>query len=100
VAKGHTFRLTFFSEPAKTKALNESYRQTTYSFRHMSPAELENLKPLRIRLHKVKKGDTINGISRTMAVSKFAVERFKLLNGVSEDSDLIIGQMVKIISLN
>ena len=98
--KGHTFRLTFFSEPAKTKTLNESYRRTTYSFRHMSPAEQENLKPLRIRLHTVKKGDTIESISGTMAVSKFAVDRFKLLNGVSQDSDLVIGQMVKIISLN
>ena len=66
----------------------------------MSPAELENLKPLRIRLHTVKKGDTIDSISRTMAVSKFAVDRFKLLNGVSQDSDLVIGKKVKIISLN
>jgi predicted Zn-dependent protease len=66
----------------------------------MSPAEQENLKPLRIRLHTVKKGDTIESISGTMAVSKFAVDRFKLLNGVSQDSDLVIGQMVKIISLN
>jgi len=97
--KGHTFRLTFFSEHANTKVLNQGFRRTTYSFRHMSTTEQEQLKPLRIRLYNVKKGDTIESISNSMDVHKFAIDRFKLLNGIDKDLDLVIGQSVKIISL-
>jgi predicted Zn-dependent protease len=96
--EGHTFQLTFYSQPQKTKTLSEGYRRTTYSFRHMSLDELEKLKPLRIRLYKVRKGDTIESVSQMMAVKKFAEDRFKLLNGVKQNSDLIVGQTVKIIS--
>ena len=64
----------------------------------MSLDELEKLKPLRIRLYKVRKGDTIESVSQMMAVKKFAEDRFKLLNGVKQNSDLIVGQTVKIIS--
>ncbi|MEK9905118.1 MAG: peptidase M48, partial [Rhodospirillales bacterium] len=96
--EGHTFQLTFYSQPQKTKTLSEVYRRTTYSFRHMSLDELEKLKPLRIRLHKVRNGETIESVSQMMAVKKFAEDRFKLLNGVKQNSDLIVGQTVKIIS--
>jgi len=96
--EGHTFQLTFFSQPGDTARLRRSFRDTMNSFRHMTRRERENLRPLRIRLYKVRSGDTVDRIARReMAVEKFAVERLMLLNGLSENATLQVGQTLKVI---
>lgn len=96
--KGDTFRLAFYSPTNQTKRLERPYRETTYSFRHMTAAERAALKPLRIRIYTVRRGDTVDRIAqREMGVKKFAKERFMLLNGLSANSRLKAGQKVKVV---
>jgi predicted Zn-dependent protease len=95
---GSTFRMQFLSPTNMTSRLRDDFRRTTYSFRHMSARERRDLSPLRIRLYQVRRGDTVTRIANKMAVKKFAVERFMLLNGVSQTEPLKSGTTVKIIS--
>ncbi len=95
---GSTFRLQFLSPPNVTSSLRDNFRRTTYSFRHLTAREKRDLGPLRIRLYQVRSGDTVTRIANRMAVKKFAVERFMLLNGVSQTEPLKAGSTVKIIS--
>lgn len=98
-AKGDTFRLVFISPTGKTASLANGFRETAYSFRHLSAAERAKLGPWRIRLYKVRRGDTADSIaSRRMAMKKFAKERFMLLNGLSANSTLTPGRLVKVVS--
>lgn len=96
--KGDTFRLQFLTPTSVTGKFREDFRRTTYSFRHMTSRERANLGPLRIRLHRVRPGDTVTRIANSMAVKKFALERFMLLNGVSQTTPLQSGSYVKVIS--
>ena len=95
---GITFRLQFLSPPNMTSRLRDDFRRTTYSFRHLTAREKRDLGPLRIRIYRVRSGDTVTRIADRMAVKKFAVERFMLLNGVSQTQPLKVGSTVKIIS--
>lgn len=95
---GETFRMQFLSPTNMTNRLRDDFRRTTYSFRELTARERQDLGPLRIRLYQVRAGDTVSRIANRMAVKKFAVERFMLLNGVSQTQPLQAGTTVKIIS--
>ena len=95
---GSTFRMQFLSPPNMTARLRDDFRRTTYSFRHLTARERRDLGPLRIRLYRVRPGDTVTRIANKMAVKKFALERFMLLNGVSQTQPLQAGTTMKIIS--
>lgn len=95
---GGTFRMQFLSPPNMTGRLRDDFRRTTYSFRHLTARERRDLGPLRIRLYRVRPGDTVTRIANKMAVKKFALERFMLLNGVSQTEPLQAGTTMKIIS--
>lgn len=96
--KGGTYRLVFLSPTNLTRQLSPGFRRTIDSFRHMSAAERRALKPWRIRLYKVRRGDTIDSIARRqMVMRKFAKERFMLLNGLTGSSTLAAGRVVKVV---
>ena len=96
---GHTFRLTYLSPTNQTQELAAPYRTSMNTFRHMSRRELAQLRPYRIRLYQVRRGDTVRSIARNqMAMKRFALDRFKLLNGMSNKTGIAPGRIVKIIS--
>ena len=93
-----TFRLMFVSQPGDTRRLQRAFDFTQNSFRQMSAAELRNLQPWRIRLYRVRRGDTVSSIAqREMAMRRFALERFMLLNGMSDETGLQAGRVVKVV---
>ena len=79
-------------------SMSTDLRRTTYSFRKMTRAEREAIKPLRIRLRTVKPGDTVESISARMPIETFAVEWFELLNGKSRSTPLNPGDVVRIVA--
>ncbi len=95
---GEIFRLAFLSPPSQTRALVNDFRDVAQSFRPMSSRERAALKPLRIRLYTVRRGDTIASIARNqMDISKFAVDRLMLLNGLSDETGLEAGRVLKVL---
>ena len=95
---GAIYRLLFITPPRLTDALSEGLRRTTYSFRRLSSGEAAAIKPHRLRLHRVRPGETPASVARRMVVESNRLERFLVLNGLNENSPIRPGQVVKIVT--
>ena len=91
------YRFLFATPPARTQAMSEPFRETTYSFRRLSKSEAAAIKPLKIVVVTVKSGDTAESLGRRMAVSNSPVERFRVLNGLAKTGQPKPGAKVKIV---
>ncbi len=69
--------------PKGSNALLPASRTVTQSFRLLSPAEQNAIKPLRIRVVTVKPGDTLASLSARMQGTTRKLELFRLLNAMS-----------------
>lgn len=67
------------------------------SVRRLSTAEAAAIKPRRIDVVTVGRGDTVATLARRMAYSNYQVERFQVLNRLTASSRLTPGQKVKIV---
>ena len=92
------YRMLFATPPQATASLAEALRRTTYSFRKLTPGEAAAIKPLRLRVHRVRAGETPQSLAGRMPFERFALERFLVLNGLDADSRLRVGQKVKIVA--
>ena len=78
-------------------SLGDDMKRLTYSFRKLTTDEADDVKPLRIKIATVQRGDTPTSLARYMAFDKYKLERFLTLNGLSERSILKAGQKVKLV---
>ena len=92
------YRFPFVTPPSQTAALSEGLRRTTYSFRRLSDSEAAELRPQRIKIHRVRRGESIASLARKMPFSDFRQERFLTLNGMEKGETLKAGQKVKLIT--
>jgi predicted Zn-dependent protease len=77
------------------------FEQSLRSFRTLSPIEVADLKPMRLRVVPVGPGDTVDSFVRRMQVPSSADPRalFVLLNGLDRGRELRPGDQVKIITM-
>jgi predicted Zn-dependent protease len=68
------------------------------SVRRMSAAEAATVRPLRVRVVKVKAGDTAESFAKQMGFTDNQLDRFLVLNGLGPDQQLRPGDRVKIIT--
>ena len=90
-------RFIFLTKPEQTAALERDWRETTDSFRRLSPAEAARLHPQSIRVVTVRAGDSVAKLAARMPFPDFREERFRVLNGLAPADRLTPGQHVKII---
>jgi len=64
----------------------------------LTAAEAAVLKPLRVRVVTVKKGDSIETLADRMAFERYRTERICVLNGLETNAKLVAGQRVKIVT--
>jgi predicted Zn-dependent protease len=86
-----------FAAKNRTEVVDRTFRDSIVTFRRMSVAEIQSAKPLRVRTVEVKRGDTIERLSRRMAVSDRHAERFRVLNGLSAPAQVKPGDIVKVV---
>ena len=91
------FRFMFATVPSNTSAMSLPLRRVTYSFKLLSPDERDNIDAPRIRLHKVKSGDTESGLARKMPLGKYNDDWFKVLNLNELSNGLRTGDTVKVV---
>lgn len=84
--------------PKGSRALEPTANQLRTSFRKMTPAEAQSLKPLRIRVAVVKPGETIATLSARMMGTDRKLDLFRLINAMQVTSTIKPGDRVKIIS--
>ncbi len=68
------------------------------SIRRISTSEAAAVKPRKIRVVTVQKGDTIESLSNRMAFDKLKRERFMALNGMANRRELTAGSRMKIVT--
>jgi len=79
---------------ANTNPFGNMYR----SMSRLSSAEANSIKPRRVRIVTVKRGDTVAGLSGRMAYQSLKQERFLALNGMRSSAALRAGSKVKIVT--
>ncbi len=67
------------------------------SFERLSPAAAAKLKPLRIVIHTVARGETVDELAARMAIERLPREHFLVLNALRRGAPLQPGRKVKLI---
>ena len=86
-----------FAAKHSTPDTERAFRESIGTFRRLSLAEIDQAKPLRLRIVKVAPGDTVEKLASRMAVPDRAVDRFRVLNGLEPGERLKPGREVKIV---
>lgn len=84
-------------QPQGQNRLGERMERAAGTFRGLSSSEARKFKPYKIDIRTVRRGDTQEKIAARMPVDDFAVERFRVLNGLRAGETLQAGQKVKVI---
>lgn len=92
------YRLLMVTPPELTDRLATDLKRVTYSFRRLRPAEAAALKPRRVRVVTVRRGDTRATLARRMRVEAEPEAWFDTLNALAADARLDPGQRVKIVA--
>ena len=90
-------RVIFAAKPG-TRDIDRAFRDVTEAFRPMTPAEIAAARPLRLRVVTVQPGETPTKLARRMAAVDRPLERFLVLNGLSNGQALKAGDRVKLIT--
>lgn len=92
------YRFLFLSPAARTGALSEGFRYTTYSLRRLSDEDAADIKPYRLIVVPIVEGDTIAALSRNMPEGKkFEAEAFRVLNDLKPGDPLPAKGRVKVV---
>ena len=68
------------------------------SFRTLSPAEAQAIRPMQIRLVAAEAGDTVASMAERMPEQDRPGELFQLLNGIERNAALTPGQRYKVVA--
>lgn len=79
-------------------SFDAAFLATMQSFRRLTPAESARLRPLHIRIVKVKPGETPERIAETMAGVDRKADLFRVLNGLEPGDALEAGKSMKIVT--
>jgi predicted Zn-dependent protease len=86
-----------FATKHRTQESDRVFRESVGTFRRMSLAEIEQAKPLHLKVVTVAPGDTVERVASRMAVADHALERFRVLNALEPGDKLKAGSEVKIV---
>ena len=68
------------------------------SMRRITVAEAGAVKPRKLVVETVKKGDTVQSLARRMAYTDAQEDRFRVLNGLAAGATVTAGQKVKLVT--
>lgn len=91
-------RLVFLTPPDVTAKYETEFRRTTYSFRRLSSAEADAIRPLRIRLRTVRAGDSVQSLAAKQPFERGSEDWFRLLNQLAVEGPWNVGMKVKLVS--
>ncbi|WP_336276649.1 M48 family metalloprotease [Bartonella sp. CB178] len=97
VFKNHIFRF-FTAAPHHSQNFETVAKTIIQSFHLLSPSQLNRLKPLKIRIVRVKQGESVASLAQKMQNTTHKERLFRVLNALSSTQTLHVGERVKIIS--
>lgn len=96
--KGRTVFRFIFAAQDQPGALEAALAETMGSFRKLSPEESARLRPLRLKIIKVKPGDTVEKLAEQMAGVDRKADLFRVLNGLGPNDPLEVGRSMKVVT--
>ncbi|MEO1612430.1 MAG: M48 family metalloprotease, partial [Pseudomonadota bacterium] len=97
IRKGDTVYRFLGVQPEGANQLGRRMDRAAGSFSSLSAAQASRLKPLRIKVHTVRQGETIRSLAQKMPVQGFKADRFRVLNGLKPREGIKPGDKVKLI---
>jgi predicted Zn-dependent protease len=85
-----------FAAKDMTPQADRAFRESVQTFRRMSLKESAEVHPLHVKIVTVRTGDTPEKLAHRMAVAEHALERFRVVNGLSAHDRLRPGEKVKL----
>ncbi len=93
----NVFRFLIATPPRETDRLEAGIRTMVLSFTRLSSQQAAEASPLRLAMHKVRRGETVKSLAAKTAFSNVPEKRFRVLNGLANGEQVQPGQMVKLI---
>ena len=91
------YRLTGLHTPGDA-AGQAALAAAALSFRPLSRAEAARVRPPRIRIHRIARGEDVAALAASMPVGSAARARFDLMNGLGAGGSLRAGDLVKVVA--
>lgn len=93
----HIYRFRFIAATARAQALAGAFAKTAASFKLLSAAEAAALKPRKIRVVALTRGDTVATMAARSAFDNYPAQQFRVLNGLAPGLDSIPLRQVKMV---
>lgn len=84
-------------EQGSLKPYDSGFTTAIRSFRPLGATDEKLAEPMRVRLHRVKAGDTFKALARSSVLGEEAEERLRLLNGSWPSGEPVAGQWLKVV---
>lgn len=81
-----------------TALTDQVFTETLNSFRELTATDSARLRPLRIKLHRVRSGESIERIADQMQGIDRKLELFRVLNGLDGSDTVEPGRLVKLVA--
>jgi predicted Zn-dependent protease len=86
-----------FAARQRTAEADRNFRDAVNSFRRLTLTEIQEARPLRIKVINVQPGDTVDSLAHRMAGVDRQIERFRVLNGLDAKDTVKARDRVKIV---
>lgn len=90
------YRFIFASRQRSSES-DRSFRETVNSFRRLTLAEIQEARPLRIKVITVQPGDTVESLAHRMAGVDRQAERLRVINGLDAKATVKARDRIKIV---
>jgi predicted Zn-dependent protease len=94
---GTVYRLAGLATADGFASVAGEFEATIRSFRTLTAAEAERIRPNRVRLHVARRGDTWDSLAQGASQGNVAGPALAVLNGASPDTAPADGQLVKVV---
>jgi predicted Zn-dependent protease len=98
VRKGRTVFRFIFAAQDQGSATVAALEETMSNFRRLTPEESARLRPLRLKVVRVKPGDTVERLAEQMSGVERKADLFRVLNGLAASEAPEPGRLVKVVT--
>jgi predicted Zn-dependent protease len=86
-----------FAARTMNPQVDRTFRESVESFRRMSLAESQQVKPLHLKIVTVAADDSVASLAHRMAITDHKLEHFRVLNGLGPQDTVKPGEKVKLV---
>ncbi|MDR3375310.1 MAG: M48 family metalloprotease [Ancalomicrobiaceae bacterium] len=98
IRAGRTVYRFIFAAQDPQASFDAAFLETLSSFHRLSPSESARLRPLHIKVYRVRPGDTVERVAEMMSGVDRKIDLFRVLNGLDQADQVEAGKSVKLVT--